>query len=270
MTRPSRSIPHSGVRVPARIAACCIAPGILLAGCYDTGFGHPEREVQETVVSQTIADLKNDYAGTPFTVTGNISVAGTVTSSDQAGNFYRTLCIQDLHAGMEIWTGIDQTHNEFPIGCRVTVRLEGLTVTCSRGVLQAGKAPHPGSGYEIDYIGSQAALGKVIVRNSETLQPLDPARMTIPELTPEHGGTLVRIDRLHYLPEDLSASDWNGYKRFADERGNTIRTYVSPYADFSAEEVPAGTVSLTGILQCEESGADRYILKLRDENDCSR
>ena len=70
------------------------------------------------------------------------------------------------------------------------------------------------------------------------------------------------------MPEDLSASTWSGYKRFADSDGNIVYTYVRPYARFADADVPAGTVSLTGILQYDAAGDGRYILKPRDESDC--
>ena len=56
---------------------------------------------------------------------------------------------------------------------------------------------------------------------------------------------------------------------FTDADGNAVYTYVRPYARFADAEVPAGTVSLTGILQYDAAGDGRYILKLRDENDCT-
>ena len=57
------------------------------------------------------------------------------------------------------------------------------------------------------------------------------------------------------------------YKRFTDDTGAAVYTYVRSYARFADDEVPsAGT--LTGILQY--AGEGRYILKLRDENDCTR
>lgn len=150
----------------------------------------------------------------------------------------------------------------------MTLRLEGLAVGESRGVLQAGRLPDPGSGYATDYIGSKPALDAALIRHGETLRELEPARLRIAELTPERCGTLVRIDRLIYRPEDLSGSTWSGYKRFADDEGAEIYTYVRTYARFADEEVPAGQVSLTGILQHDETGGGRYILKLRDETDC--
>lgn len=60
-----------------------------------------------------------------------------------------------------------------------------------------------------------------------------------------------------------------GYKRFTDAGGAEIYTYVRNYAEFAGEEVPAGkSCSLTGILQYDDAGKGRYLLKIRDENDC--
>ena len=217
--------------------------------------------------TETIAALRDRYAGTPFTVTGDIVVTGRVASCDRAENFYRTLCIEDAEAGLEVMAGIDHLHNDFPTGCLVTLR-PGLTVAESRGVLQVGRPPAAGSGYATNYIGSRAALGSVLVRSGEALAAPSPAPLVIPALTESRCGTLVRIDGVRYTPEDLSAATWAGYKRFTDADGNTVYTYVRPYARFADADVPAGTVSLTGILQYDAAGDGRYILKPRDENDC--
>ncbi len=238
------------------------------AGCYDSRFDAPAAGSPCEAVTETIATLRERYAGSAFTVTSPVVVAGTVTSSDREGNFYRSFCIEEKGAALEIMAGIDQLHNDFPEGCRVVLRLEGLTVGESRGVLQVGRAPQAESGYEVDYLGSRAALDRHVSRCGEALEPIVPERLSIGELTPGRAGTLVRIDRVRYTPEDLSAVTWAGYKRFTDEEGNEIHTYVRTYADFADEEVPVGWVSLAGILQYDDSGEGRFLIKLRDENDC--
>lgn len=66
------------------------------------------------------------------------------------------------------------------------------------------------------------------------------------------------------------ARTWAGYKRFTDDTGAAVYTYVRSYARFADDEVPVGRCTLTGILQYDATGEGRYILKLRDENDCTR
>lgn len=166
--------------------------------------------------------------------------------------------------------GIDHLHNDFPEGCHVTLRLRGLALGESHGVLQAGRMPAAGSGFATDYIGSKAALDAAVTRNGEALEPIAPTLLSPGELTPERCGTLVRIGALGYTPEDLTPGTWAGYKRFTDDTGAAVYTYVRSYARFADDEVPVGRCTLTGILQYDATGEGRYILKLRDENDCTR
>lgn len=265
--RAIRAIRRGVVKV-GTAAAFALAAALLPVACYDARFSAPEAVVSSEAASEHIASLRERYAGTPFVVSTPIVVEGTVTSSDRAGNFYRTLCVEENRAALEVVAGIDQLHNDFPVGCRVAVRLEGLTVGQSYGVLQVGRAPAPGSAYEVDFLASRAALGRVVVRLSEALDPALPTSRTIAELRPEMAGTLVRIGFLRYAPDQLIEASWTGYKRFEDAAGNSIYSYVRSYADFADESVPVGEVALVGILQYDDSGEGRYLIKLRDENDC--
>lgn len=244
----------------------CLA-AMLLAGCYDSSFG-TRTNGNTPVETSSIRDLRALYAGQTFPVTGEIVVAGRVTATDEGGNFYRSFCIEQDGAGMEIMAGVDRLHNDYPIGALLRVRLRGFALGESRGVLQLGRMPAAGSGFATDYIGQRPALAGVIVRSDAALEPVEPALLTIRELTPELCGTLVRIDAVRYTPEDLSNGTWAGYKRFTDTDGEVVYTYVRTYADFAAEEVPVGTCSLMGILQYDPAGDGRYMLKLRDESDC--
>lgn len=250
--------------------------------CYDSGFGEPQDIDRTEPVTLSIAQLKKQFLGTPFVIDGDFSVTGYVTSSDRAGNFYRTICIEENQSAIELMAGIDQLHNDFPVGCSVTLHLDGLTVAERLGVLQIGNAPEPGSGYDTDYIASKAALDKILFRNSEKIREVVPAHRSIPELTPELCGSLVRIDNLRYVSEEVDEGEglngemteevgeacWSGYGQFIDPEGNTIYSYVRSYADFATEAIPQGEVSLVGILQYENSANGRYLIKLRDENDC--
>ena len=254
---------------PSAIAAlACLAAAISAAGCYDSSFGESGGFSRPESATTTLAELRRLYAGETFRVDADVVVEGRVTTRDDAENFYRTFCIEQDGAGLEIMAGIDHLHNDYPEGCRVTVRLRGLALGRSRGVLQAGRMPDPDSGFATDYLGSKAALDAAVARHDGEAAPMEPARHTVATLSRELCGTLVRIDDLHYYPEDLSSGTWAGYKRFADTDGAEIYVYVRDYASFADDPVPAGCCSLTGILQADDRNGGRYILKLRDETDC--
>lgn len=242
---------------------------LLSEGCYDPD-GAPHGKRQQTTVNTTLAELRELYAGTPFEVTGNIVVSGYVTSSDEARNFYGTIVIEDAGAAAEIMAGTDHLFNRYPVGSRLAVRLRDLTIAENYGVLQFGRKPAPGSGYPTDYLDSQAALDKAVIRTGDRI---DPAAETVrPDaLTSDLCGRLVRIENLIYVPEGLDAATWSGYRRFitagtADEDADNapaIYLYTRSYADWADEQVPLRPLTLTGILQYGRIGgsAPRYILK---------
>jgi len=238
------------------------------AGCCDGSFGDPGDGGTSEPVTTDIRTLCETFVGETVVVTGDLVVAGRVTAAGRGGNFYRTLCIESDGAGLEIRAAVDQLYNDFPEGCSVTLRLGGLALGRDYGVLQAGVLPGAGSSYAADCIPSKAALDAVLVRNGESLQPVSPAVRTLSALTPEMCGTLVRIDGVRYAPEAMTSGSWAGYKRFLDDDGNAIFTYVSSYADFAGGDVPVGRCSLTGQLRYDEA-KERFILRLRDEKDCA-
>ena len=108
----------------------CVA--LLAAGCYDSRFGERGDDATPEPVTATIRQLREKFAGTTFPVTGDIVVSGRVTTSDYDENFYRTFCIEEDGAGIEVMAGIDHLHNDFPEGCQVTLRLRGLALGESR------------------------------------------------------------------------------------------------------------------------------------------
>lgn len=241
------------------------AAALLLGGCYDSDFRTKGNPSQPTAVTTTIARFNEALVEETPVITGDIVLSGVVTTSDEAGNFYRTFCIEEAGAGLEVMAGIDQLHNDFPVGCRVTLHLRGLAAGRSRGVVQIGRDPAPGSGYTTDYIGSKPALDAHVERCDDALQAVLPTLLTIAELTPDRCGSLVRIDGLRYAPEQVIEASWAGEKRFRDDTGAEIRTYVRPYARFADREVPTGPGSITGILQRDDDGC--YLLKPRHEED---
>lgn len=241
---------------------------LLPCGCYDSSFGEPEERTAPEAQTTTVTELAALFTGGSVVVTGDIVVSGTVTTSDRAGNFYRSLCIGDRTAGLEFMAGLDHLHNDYPAGCRVTLRLRGLAIGRHYGVLQVGRPPEAGSGYPTAYLGSPAAVGASLSRDGEACVEPVPLPCTAAGLVPGLCGALVRIEGLHYAPEGVVQGSWAGYKRFCDAEGAVVYSYVRTGADFADEEVPAGECALTGILQYD--APNRFIIKLRDANDCAR
>lgn len=244
---------------------------LLAAACHDGPFDEPAAETQHVPATIPLADLRALAGDGPTTVTGDLAVSGTVTSTDRRRAFYQTLCIESDGAALQILAGLERLFVDYPPGCRVTLRLRGLTLGTYRGVLQAGTQPEPGSYYPTGYLASPAAVAAHLTRLPDPLQPVVPTVRRIGELTPGLCGTLVRIEGLAPVVSDEPAAPvpWSGTHAFADEAGNTVYSYVRSGALFADDPIPSGRCALTGILLYDSASGGRYLIQLRDETDCS-
>lgn len=146
------------------ITALLLVTLLSAGGCYDSHFSEAAGGAAAGEGNTPLSELRARYTGRPTLVEEDIRVVGYVTTSDRAGNFYRTLCIEQAGAALEVMVGLDHLHNDYPPGSRLMVRLRGLTLGLQYGVLQAGTRAEPGSGYATGYLGSRPAADAAIVR----------------------------------------------------------------------------------------------------------
>lgn len=255
-------------RIARIVRFAALLPLIVGTGCYD-GADPPAGTVAQLPPATTsIAELRRLYPGKPIRIAEAIVVHGTVTTSDRAGNFYRSFAVEDDGSAVEVLCGTDESHNRYPVGCSVALRLDNTVLGRSRGVLQLGLRPEA-FGEGVEPFAAQAVLDGVVVRGVAGEPPaarfLDPT-----ELEESLCGCLVTLAGMRYVAEEQEDAVWAGYRRFENERGGCIYTYTSPYARFADDPLPAGAVALTGMLQFgKRPDGEGYMLKLRDETDCT-
>lgn len=251
-----------------RLTAAIIAT-LLCCGCYDR-FDNPQHDSDAQSAGIDIADLHGLWFGSCITVNDDIKVGGRVTSSDKAGNFYRTFTICDDTGGLEILAGPTDLHNRYPVGCYVSLSLKGCAIDENYGVLQVGL---PAAAYNyttLNYMQSEVIIDRHIFRNDDIKEISIPV-LGCTELDRSLCGCPVTVAGVSYTGSE-NGGVWSGYVRFEDADGNAVYTSTSSYADFADNPIPAGKVSVTGILQfgtvSREEG-EHFILKMRDEGDCS-
>lgn len=229
------------------------------------------------VTTMDIAALRTFYQDDPVWVVGqrSVVVSGYVTTSDQAGNFYRSFFIEDETGAVEIRAGLYDLYATYRLGQQVTVVADSLTLGMTNGVLQLGLGS---AAYETDYMNHRVVEDKHLFRG-ERFEEVIPRPVKAGQLNEEWLGTLVRFDGVHLdggadttwaLPASLSASGvpQSAYLKFRDEKSDSIYVVTSGYASFAGETVPTEAVSVTGILmQGKVNGKLVYQLKMRDLND---
>ena len=242
---------------------------VLCCGCYDR-FDEPQHEDAEHEANISIAALHDFWRGKAVTINENMIIGGRVTSSDRAGNFYRTFTILDATGGAEILAGPTNLFNSYPIGCYVNIYLKGCAIDEENGVLQVGLMAEEYDYAALSYLQSKVNLDKHITRDS-TIQEAEIPVLYCNELNEDICGCPVTIKNLRCTATTDDSGKWSGYARFEDPFGNPVYTYTSDYANFASETIPGTEVALTGIVQfgTVPQAGRHFILKMRSREDCS-
>ncbi len=121
-----------------------IAATTFLGGCVKEDFDTPPTDVpsydpsSDSLVS--IAQLKTLYTGVieNDSIVDDITIKGVVVSSDEEGNFYQVLAIQDETGGIQILLEPRSLYLHYRIGQTVYVKCKGLHLSAYGSLIQLG------------------------------------------------------------------------------------------------------------------------------------
>ncbi len=158
---------------------------------FDDGKNKPAKEAFYTDVDMTnkgmrrvsIADLKAMYQGKPTLVSGNVWIKGQVSSSDQSGNIYNEIYLQDDSGAIDLKLGRSSLYNEYQLGQWVYVKCDGLTLGSYNGMPQLGFAADETTTNEYDtsYIQLQALIDEHVFKGEKDT-PIKPAVVSEDEI----------------------------------------------------------------------------------------
>ena len=208
------------------------------------------------VASRTTASIK--------TYSADEAIEGYVISSDEGGNFYKKIYIQNEDKTQALSVALDKSgiYTEFPIGAKVQLRLKGLTTQLNNAITEVGYDiyKNPKSGRE-----SVGSMAEAIYKTH--LYDMGGERKTLASLAKEvtsietvkndaHVGQLITLKGVHFPNEVVGKTMYDKNKdlggatnyKLTDANGKTIDFRTSSFAKFKDEKVPAGTLDITGVL----------------------
>lgn len=221
--------------------------------------------------NRTIADLKalhelNSNQLDSVTARNGFIVDAWVVSSDQGGNIYKSIFVQDETGGMEILINKTGLYNDFPVGQKVFINCIGLVVGDYHNQYRMGWIYNGGVGqihdqYVTNYFSKDGMpdLSKAPFEITEI--------QSIADLTPENQSKLVIIRDCEFADvskgKPLSDNDVST-EHTVNFNGASIVVRTSNYAKFRSVTCPTEKVTLVGILTQYNS---TYQLLLRTRAD---
>lgn len=185
-------------------------------------------------------------------------IAGFVISSDASGNFFEELLLQDAAenptAGVRVLIDANPLFQTYQFGRKVFVRLDGLTVGISNGVLTLGIR----DGNQLEKI-AESQRDEYLLRDDEVAE-IVPMTMNINEFTAEKTNLYIQLSNVQFnrnqaLGENRLTFAGEPEDEFDGERilesctsGATTIFSTSTFADFAGVLLPQGSGSIDGIL----------------------
>lgn len=253
---------------------CILGLGVFFTNCNTEPDVAPV-PTYDGIANTTIAELLEMHTlgsvDSYDTIPAGTVITGIVISSDEHGNCYKYINIEDGTGGIQIKIANTALHNRYKLGQRVFVKCDGLVLGDYRKLPQLGywendaMQPIP-SNKASRYIFchdepidlNNPAIFSPIVLTSIPQADAIPATyynrlVKLENATFVEGGTATYSSATSATSHDIKMAD-----------GSTITMRTSNYADFINEMLPEGTGTVYGIL----TRYNNYVqLTIRDLND---
>ncbi|MCX7953592.1 MAG: DUF5689 domain-containing protein [Bacteroidales bacterium] len=227
---------------------CSITFVLLACSCIKEDFDEPPLKIPtvDFKANTTIQQLKATYSGGLDSIKDTIIIQGVVISSDEHGNIYKSLFIQDSTGGIMIALDRTNLYTTFKIGQKVLVKCKGLFLGNYGGTIQLGYKDN-------NTIGRipNSMIDAHIFRDGLPGNAPQPKKVKINQLTTNDICTYIQLDSIRFQEVGVEyASQMSSYTNLTllDSAGNSIILRTSKYADFAYQKTPPGMGSIRGIL----------------------
>lgn len=241
-----------------------------MASCVkDTDYELPNLdEIKKQIPSfdGTLVGFEQVVASSTTTITdyvANHAIEGYVVSSDEGGNFYKKIYVQNADKTHGIALSINKAglHTQFPVGAKIQIRLKDLSTQINNGGLEIGYGTFTSESGRVSMGSmSEAIYKKHIFMLNEPLKKLDElakADASINVLRVNANvNQLITLKNVSFeasaigKPYHQTKNDPQRGTNYnlIDANGKKIIFRTSSFANFRNKIVPAGILEVTGVL----------------------
>ena len=266
-----------------------LVAAFVMVGCADEFDRPPIHEpiaANADKVNTTIYDLKYTYwddARNYIDTIGqtadgeDIIIKGRVISSDETGNIYKSLVIQDETAALALSINQNSLYTTYRLGQEIVINATGMYIGKYNGLQQLGYPEWyaQGNAWEATFMAPELFKEHAEINGFPRVAEIDTMVVSLGSLPSDPSGLctwqsqLVRLDDVMFTEADGKATfatdNANTNRTLQDMNGNTIIVRNSNYADFRSQKLPVGTGSVVGILSYYGTA---WQILLRSAEDC--
>ena len=250
-----------------------LASVFILTGCvHDDKYDAPDlsgncQDLKATITLEAAKSLAQNT-----TITTDAVIEGYVSSTDQSGNIYKTIYIQDDPTnptqGFILSVDAVSTYSSYPQGAKVYVKLKGLAMGTYGGVKQLGYMDNGTFGRI-----PEKMVPTSILKSCTAKVTITPKVMTLADMktaNDQYIGCLVKVQNAEFDAKVLCsnfAPDGYTVDRQINDPTTSATTRVvrnSNYASFANQKLPSGKGDFIGILSKYNSTYQLFINNVSD------
>jgi Family of unknown function (DUF5689) len=250
-----------------------LASTLFITSCVKQKFDEPT--LADSTVdfksNTTIAALKKLHTtGALEQIKTDVIVEGTVIADDASNNYYKTIVIQDSTAGIDVKITAASLFNDFPMGSKVLIKCNGLTLGDYFGLTQLGGGSALDTKGNIVLAGIEQALISTYVFKAGKGTVITPRVVKIADLNSNLASTLIQIDNVEFAKLHFGVPFADGPKKSTQNRnlvdcnGGTVFVRTSGYATFVNDLTPTGNGTIIGVYSTYNTDKQLYIRDLGD------
>lgn len=213
----------------------------------------------KTVINKTVQEIFDTATTTVTKYTADDFIEGYVVSSDQSGNFFKTISIQTLDGSLGFSVPINQTdlYTIYNPGRKVYIKLKGTYIEIDNNTLEIGDL----------FIGNflnetvgrieNPAFEKVVIKSCEVIDESNLVNtISINDVSDVYLNTLVEFTDVQFVDEALGTTLYDDTNVIGSATNHLIEDTsaaslifrTSAFADFSHVVVPDGNGTIRGVL----------------------
>ncbi|MGM0635787.1 MAG: DUF5689 domain-containing protein [Bacteroidota bacterium] len=219
---------------------------------------------------------QNEGAIQTYTYEEDIYTVGYVVSSDEGGNFFKEMVIQDEPenptAGIRIPIDVSPLFAKYNFGRKVYIKLDGLSYGMDRnnpsiGILDGdrlGRIP-------------EGQANEIFIRDN-VVADIVPKELAINEIGPDSHNQFIKVNNVQFPLEDVTPPNHLSFAAEAYDEFDTERSFescdsqatghiaTSTFSDFKGLKLPTQSGSIAGVVQ-RNFDDDKNIIKVNTPED---
>ena len=238
------------------------------SGCVKHNYDNPPtncNDADSIEITMSIDQLKSILgANDTLQLKDSVVIAGFVTSSDQYGNQYKELTIQDTSGAIDIQ--LDETYlfTKYPVGQKVIVKCGGLYLGHDYDYIKLGGIYLNAGQRTFGRIVDEDVIAEHLIKTCENM-PIGPKIVSINDLNDDMLYELVKIDTVQFNDADYNKTWADGINQISENRiltdklGHTLIVRTSGYASFAKDSLPKGSGYIIGLVGKFQTDYQLYV-----------